>query len=239
MIQALVATAPRAKAPGTSTKRGRRNGLTTILLLTAASLLAPAVSSAQVVQRVIDGDTIIVDGIGRVRLIGVDTPESVDPRRPVEYFAKEAARFTQQLVEGKRVRLEYDGPRTDRYDRTLAYVFLEDGTLVNAEIIRQGYGFAYTAFPFRYLDQFRRLEREARESGRGLWADASSSAVVPAPRPSQPRSVDPATIVYVTRTGDRYHRDGCRYLARSQIAMPLAEAARRYSPCSVCRPPVP
>ena len=121
------------------------------------------------VERVVDGDTIIVSGLGRIRLIGVDTPETVDPRRPVEFFGREASAFTKRMLDGKRVRLEYDWERTDKYGRTLAYVHLPDGTLVNAEIIRQGYGHAYTRFPFKYLDEFRQYEREAREAGRGLW----------------------------------------------------------------------
>ena len=77
------------------------------------------------------------------------------------------------MVEGKRVRLEYDQTRRDRYGRTLAYVYLEDGTHLNAEIVKQGYGHAYTRFPFRYLEEFRRYEREARESRRGLWKERS------------------------------------------------------------------
>jgi micrococcal nuclease len=124
-----------------------------------------------VVTRVIDGDTIVVEGVGTVRLIGVDTPETVDPRRPVGYFGKEASDFTKQLATGRRVRLEFDQDRTDRYGRTLAYVYLQpENLLLNGEIIRQGYGFAYTRFPFRMMEQFRALEREAREAGRGLWA---------------------------------------------------------------------
>jgi hypothetical protein len=119
------------------------------------------------VVRVIDGDTILLDANERVRLIGVDTPESVDPRRPVEYFGKEADAFTRRMVEGKRVRLEYDQDTKDRYGRTLAYVYLENSTFLNTEIIRQGYGFAYTRFPFKYLDQFRRYERDAREGRKG------------------------------------------------------------------------
>lgn len=165
----------------------------------------------------------------------------VSGRRRLRGDAGEAS-VADALLEafGTRVRLEYDGPRTNRYDRTLAYVFLEDGTLANAEIIRQGYGFAYTEFPFKYLDEFRRLEREARENGRGLWGSHSNrpAARQPAP-PTNPPSEAQAIVVYVTRTGDRYHRAGCRYLARSQIPMPLTEAAKRYTPCSVCRPPVP
>lgn len=143
----------------------------------------PGLAGAQLVERVVDGDTIIVEGIGRVRLIGVDTPESVDPRRPVQFFGREASEFTKRMLEGKRVRLEYDQPRMDRYGRTLAYVWLPGGPMANAEIIRQGYGFAYTRFPFRYLDDFRKLEREARLADRGLWGDGASDDV----RTSLPR----------------------------------------------------
>jgi micrococcal nuclease len=121
------------------------------------------------VKRVIDGDTLELSNGETVRLIGVDTPETKDPRKPVQYFGKEATAFTQRTVAGKRVRLEYDQQRHDKYGRTLAYVYLDDGTFVNAEIIRQGFGVAYTQFPFKYLEQFRQLEREAREAGRGLW----------------------------------------------------------------------
>jgi micrococcal nuclease len=131
---------------------------------------APRPASQQrLCVRVVDGDTIEVDGGERVRLIGVDTPEVVDPRRPVQYFGKEASAFTRRMVEGKDVRLESDQETHDRYGRTLAYVYLQDGTLLNAEIIRQGYGHAYTRFPFRYERQFVELEREARVNGRGLW----------------------------------------------------------------------
>ena len=152
-------------------------------------VLAPALAAAQHVERVVDGDTIIVSGVGRVRLIGVDTPESVDPRRPVEFFGKEAGAFTRRLVDGKRVRLEYDWERTDRYGRTLAYVYLPDGTFVNAEIIRRGYGHAYTRFPFKYLERFRQLEREARAAGRGLWgappgAEQRVASAAPSRRPA-------------------------------------------------------
>jgi micrococcal nuclease len=123
------------------------------------------------VVRVVDGDTLLLDGNERVRLIGVDTPESVDPRRPVEHFGKEASAFLRRMAEGKRVRLAFDQERKDRYGRTLAYVHLEDGSLLNGEIIRQGYGHAYTRFPFRYAEEFRAYEREAREQRRGLWAE--------------------------------------------------------------------
>ena len=122
--------------------------------------------------RAVDGDTIIVNIAGvkeRVRLIGVDTPETKHPRKPVQYFGKEASMFTANMVEGKKVRLEFDQNQRDKYKRLLAYVYLEDGTFLNAEIIKQGYGHAYTKFPFKYMQEFRQYEREARVRKRGLW----------------------------------------------------------------------
>ena len=123
------------------------------------------------VERVVDGDTLVLDGGERVRLIGVDTPETVHPSKPVEHFGREASAFTKRMAAGRRVRLEFHLERQDRYGRTLAYVYLDDGTFLNAELIRQGFGHAYTRFPFRYLEEFRALEREAREQRRGLWAE--------------------------------------------------------------------
>ncbi len=130
------------------------------------------------VRRVVDGDTLVLENKERVRLIGVDTPETKHPNKPVEYFGKEATAFTKKMVQGKRVRLEFDQANAhighkDRYRRTLAYVFLEDGTFLNAEIIKQGFGFAYTRFPFQYMDEFRRYEQKAREQNRGLWGKST------------------------------------------------------------------
>jgi len=132
------------------------------------------------VKRVVDGDTLVLENKERVRLIGVDTPKTKHPREPVEYFGKEATAFTKKMVQGKRVRLEFDQANAsighkDRYKRTLSYVFLEDGTFINAEIIKQGYGYAYTRFPFKYMDEFRGYQREARDQRRGLWGKSGAS----------------------------------------------------------------
>ncbi len=128
------------------------------------------------IARVVDGDTLVLDNAERVRLIGVDTPETVHPRRPVEYFAEQASAFTKRMASGKTVLLEFDQANAavghkDKYGRTLAYVYLPDGVLLNRAIILQGYGHVYSRLPFRYLEDFRAAERDAREHGRGLWAN--------------------------------------------------------------------
>lgn len=120
------------------------------------------------VLRVIDGDTVELERIGRARLIGVDTPETGHSQKPVEAFGKEAADFTRRQLEGKTVHVDTDVDKVDRYGRALVYLYLH-GTFFNAELIKQGYAHAYTQFPSRYLEEFRQYEREARAAGKGLW----------------------------------------------------------------------
>lgn len=126
-----------------------------------------------VVRKVVDGDTLEVSGGERVRLIGVDTPESVAPDRPVGCFGKEASRFTASLVPpGTPVRLVGDVEQRDRYGRLLAYVYRgADGLFVNAELLRQGYAQLLTIPPnIAHTDEFSALARQAREGAQGLWA---------------------------------------------------------------------
>ncbi len=125
-----------------------------------------------------DGDTFTVDMNGtkeKVRLIGVDTPETQDPRKSVQCFGKAASNFTKNLIGQNRVRLAADPTNTDRdrYNRLLRYAYLPDGRLVNAEIIKQGYGFAYVYFPFEKLEEFRGYEKEARQKNLGLWGECT------------------------------------------------------------------
>lgn len=137
------------------------------------------------VKRVIDGDTFILDNGERVRLIGIDTPETrVNNRiygqaqrskrdiQTIMDFGKRAYEFTRSLVDTKRVRLEFDVERFDKYGRLLCYVYLKDGTFVNAEIIKQGYAYLLSIPPnVRYADLFRKFFEEARENNRGLWKE--------------------------------------------------------------------
>jgi micrococcal nuclease len=142
---------------------------TIIPVLSVFFLLSTSRAEIYKVKRVIDGDTLLLTNGERVRLIGVDTPETKHPQRTVEYFGREAYLFTKQMVDGKEARFEFERRKRDRYKRLPAYVYLLDGTFLNAEIIKQGYGFAYTRFPFKYMEEFRRYEREARENRKGMW----------------------------------------------------------------------
>ncbi|HUC86716.1 MAG TPA: thermonuclease family protein [Candidatus Saccharimonadales bacterium] len=128
------------------------------------------------VTHVTDGDTIDVKIAGKteiVRLLGMDTPETHDPRKAVQCYGEIAAAETRKLVGGKQVRLAGDSEDSDRdkYHRLLRYVYLPDGTFVNQYLTEQGYAFAYTIFPISKLDQFRAWEAEARAAGRGLWSN--------------------------------------------------------------------
>lgn len=125
------------------------------------------------VTQVVDGDTFKFDlGDGTIfttRMIGIDTPETVHPFKPLEYYGQEASNFLKQTLTGQTVTLKFDESKIDKYGRILVYVHLDNGTFVNAEVIKQGYGYAYTRFPFEYLDDFVRYEQQAKEAGRGLW----------------------------------------------------------------------
>lgn len=125
------------------------------------------------VTRVVDGDTIEIDHLGTrtsVRLIGVDTPETVHPRRPVEPYGREASSFLKNLLAGEEVYLRFGNEQADRYGRTLAYVFrAPEGLFVNLELVRQGYGRAYTSYPFVYMGLFEAYEIRAKRAKKGLW----------------------------------------------------------------------
>ncbi|MGD0077735.1 MAG: thermonuclease family protein, partial [Sedimentisphaerales bacterium] len=127
------------------------------------------------VVKVIDGDTIKVDIGGKienVRLIGIDTPEIVNPYSSREdYYGPEAARYARQLLENQSVYLIPDPMESnrDKYNRLLRYVFLEDGTLINAKLIKEGFAFNYIYEPFQFMKQFDYLEKQAKENRLGLW----------------------------------------------------------------------
>lgn len=129
------------------------------------------------VVKVIDGDTIQIEGGRTVRYIGIDAPESHDRKAVVRCFSKESTEKNRELVEGKQVRLEKDVSETDKFGRLLRYVYIED-TFVNDFLVRQGYAYASTFPPdVRYQKQFLVAQKEARENKRGLWAACQEQSV--------------------------------------------------------------
>ncbi len=153
---------------------GRVLLLAILLVLLPAPFASQADSATVQVVRVIDGDTIRVccvfgDRV-TVRYVGVDTPEIHHPMIGVERAGKEASEANRKLVDGKTVRLEFDVQQVDRYNRLLAYVYLEDGTFVNAWLVENGYAMVMTVPPnVKHQELFLKLQQEAREEGRGLW----------------------------------------------------------------------
>lgn len=127
------------------------------------------------VTKVIDGDTFRVatdEGTATIRMIGIDTPETKDPRRPVECFGQEASDKLKELIEGQTVRLEPDPTQDDKdkYGRLLRYVFLNE-TNINKQMIAEGYAFEYTyQIPYQQQAEFQQAERDAEAAQKGLWA---------------------------------------------------------------------
>jgi endonuclease YncB( thermonuclease family) len=158
--------------------------ITTLIILVASAIysanvqqIAPLEAPAPGYYRVVsvaDGDTLTVAMNGkeeRIRMIGIDTPETHKPNSPVQCYGPEASAFTKNLLANQTVRLEADpiGNNRDRYNRLLRYVYLADNTFVNERLVREGYGFAYLTFPFSKQADFAQLQAEAQDANRGLW----------------------------------------------------------------------
>ncbi len=128
------------------------------------------------VKKVIDGDTIEIERYGKaekVRMIGIDTPETLDPRKPVQCFGKEASDKSKDLLSGGRVRLEFDPivGEKDKYNRLLAYVW-SNNELVNLKLIKEGYAneYTYRSQSYKYQNEFKNAQTVAKESSIGLWS---------------------------------------------------------------------
>lgn len=160
------------------------------------------------VIKVVDGDTIAVDidGVSEtIRLIGINTPETKDPRKPVECFGIEASKKAEELLAGQMVELEKDETQDerDKYGRLLRYVKRKDGLFYDLEIIKQGYGYEYTYnVPYKYQKEFKEAENYARTNKLGLWADGAcgmtnidNNISVPTPIPAQPTNPEDASKV--------------------------------------------
>ncbi|MBM4412924.1 MAG: nuclease [Chloroflexi bacterium] len=159
----------------------------------------PTGSSPATVLRVVDGDTIRVNLDGRevtIRMIGLDTPETKDPRKPVQCYGQEASNRAAQLLGGATVYLEIDPSQGmyDAYKRLLSYVWMSDGRLFNQLMIDEGYAFEYTYNkPYKYQAAFKNAERTAREQQRGLWSPTTCNGTASAVTTNQQSSTGTGT----------------------------------------------
>ncbi len=198
----------------------------TVLALGCAPDTRPPATAT--VQRVIDGDTVELNDGRRVRYLGIDTPETAKKGRPAEFLAEAAKDANARLVLQQPVRLEYDEERYDHYGRTLAYVFREDGRMVNAELVRAGLARVYLIPPnVKYRQLLVASQRQAMAARVGLW--------------EQPLTADERVYPGNSRTW-RFHRPACPSVKgiaahnRVQFAHPHEAYSQGYSPCRNCRP---
>ncbi len=190
--------------------------------------LVPTSKKTYSVVRVVDGDTIDVsiDGnIERLRLIGINTPETVDPRKPVECFGVEASNKAKAVLTGKKIVLESDPSQgeLDKYNRLLRYVFLEDGTNFNLFMIKEGYAYEYTYdVPYKYQSEFKQAQKEAESNKAGLWGAMCSNpdtGVITPVIPTQNTSSTSCTIKgNISSAKEKiYHVIGCASYTKTVI----------------------
>lgn len=213
----------------------RRTRLSKLILLLLLALLA-ACGKAQpqgpvpeaLVVRVLDGDTVAIESGQKVRLLGIDAPELEKEGRPAEFLAHQAKAELAKLVQGRRVRLEYDRLRYDQYGRLLAYLFLPDGVMVNAELVRQGLARVYVIPPnLRHQEALLAAQRQALEARRGIWQQALKQ--------DEPYYLG-------NKSSYRVHRPGCplgqKTAPVNRVKFQSLQDAylQGFSPCRTCKP---
>lgn len=180
------------------------------------------------VIRVVDGDTIELEKLGKARYIGINTPETKHPSKGVEYFGPEAYEANRRLVAGKRVRIGFDAGKQDRYGRYLVYAYT-GSTFVNAYLVEAGYAQVMTVPPnVQYADLFVQLQREARANGRGLWGA---------------RPLDSGKSIYWgSVNSNKFHWPSCEWARKIREEHRVVFKTRQealdkgYTPCKVCKP---
>jgi micrococcal nuclease len=156
-------------------KKVQKNSLTTLLAVLIIFIMYnyfQQESGQYIVKTVIDGDTIELNNGEKLRYIGVDAPEFQSSKKNAEQFAEEAFQANRKMVENRKVKLEFDVEQRDQYGRLLAYVYTEDGIMVNEWLVANGYA-KTVVFPpnVRYVDRFKHLEKEAQKQKIGLWGE--------------------------------------------------------------------
>ena len=209
--------------------------LSILFLLASLTFLSVSLLKAQELTctRVVNGTTLILSNGEEVMLIGVALPQTKQLNKPAEYITKETSAFTKRMVESKGVRLEYDEQAMNTNGQLLAYVYLMDGTFLNAEIIKQGYGRVDTRFPFKYLKAFRNYEMEAKETKSGLWGAKSTA--------KEPKYI--REYYMGAKNSTIYHKPNCALIRKvnpldRKMFNSVKDAVNAgYVPCTICKPP--
>lgn len=202
--------------------------LLTFLSLAASATVAFTVPKEGVVTAVIDGDTVVLQTGGKVRYLGVDSPEIGHDAEPADCYGGAAKKTNEKMVLGRRVVLKYGQSETDSHGRLLAYVFLQDGTCVNLELLRSGNAFVYrTSEDFQLPAQFMEVQREAIKKRRGLWGACTTR---------------PEAVYFGNRRTFVLHREECD-LGRDMSKHNRRRFSERWSafsegfrPCRICKP---
>lgn len=196
--------------------------VTNKVIATQPVVTAPKIDSQYTyysVTEVVDGDTVKVNINGKIetlRLIGLDTPETVDPRKPVQCFGKEASNKGKELLTGKKVRLEKDATQgdKDKYGRTLAYIYTESGIFYNKYMIEQGYAHEYTYnTAYKYQSEFKQAQKTAEANKAGLWSPSTCNGVTTS-SPTNTAQDSPVAIqgsgkYYTSSIGSKYYPESC------------------------------
>ena len=206
------------------------------------------------VTRVLRADTIEVENVGPVRMIGIETPDGKSPEQIYAVHGQRALSFVEKVLLGQEVRLEYDGASNKNGSGQAAYVYTRDGRLINGEMVKQGLALVRTSDQFRLVSDFRAYEREAMQSMRGLWGSSSSGssstpASIAASQPPLPADkakklapLPPSALgenipalsgssnaslepsVWVSPADKMYHKSACDFLNKKKHAVPLSQA---------------
>ena len=202
------------------------------------------------VMNIVSGDTVEIERHGKiatVKMMGVDTPTANHPNETIAIPGKRALAFTQNLLLGESVYLQFDSNQTDKSERLLAYLYrMPDGLFINLEVIRQGYGVINEEFPFMYSLEFKYYQVRASKIGKGIHplllqnADKANMSfqadVLPSVKPKATEGVKHKNEAYISLTDEVYHRLSCSRIVGRFIRIPLTAARKLYTPCKWCQP---
>lgn len=197
----------------------------------------PNITTTKVIN-VIDGDTFTVEGGAVIRMIGIDTPETVHPSKPVQCYGKEASDKTKELLEGKEVKLEKDVSETDKYNRLLRYVYIGD-ILVNEYLVKDGYARSSSYPPdIKYQDKFIEAQKKAQEENKGLWNISACPTTIPkqmaTTKPSTPKPVSNTTNYVPTTTTQTVNNTGGAYTCNCSKTCPNMSCSEAQYQLNTC-----